>query len=227
MKWLLFVVTVVNAHSFSSSSIGYTPNEVTACIATPACTRNRICTFGTEANYVLARNTLFAATGRSLSCADQCTCSANPRNLVATKLAAAVVDPAIYANNSLCSNQILKAAMYFQTGGYACETVFREAQTNLIRLCGMQNGRPCNGKCTDWYKIDRPPPPCEERQGVDDVSLLVGGLILFLGVTLWAWTSGIDFNYMHGKQRPISEYYQPTNTAFTDVYDYFLQNTKW
>lgn len=226
MRWLLFTLAVVNAHSFGSSSIGYAPNQVTACAPTDRCIGNRVCTFGTVANYNLARNAIFAATGRSQSCIDQCTCNANPRNPVAVKIEQAVVDPILYANNSLCTNQILKAAMYFQTAGYACDTVFREAQSDLIRLCGVQNGRPCNGKCTEWYQIDRPAPPCEERVGVDDTSWFLIILYILLTGMLWTWTSGIDLNHMRNKK--LRQRFE--NTKVHDdmnIYEQFANIANW
>lgn len=193
MRWVLVsVFAVATAHSYGSSAIGYASAAPGNCAPDGACLANRKCTFGSEANYKVARDVLFEITGRSLSCVDKCSCSANPRNQVNTLLDSAVLDPTIYGNNSICTNEVVKAAMYFHTAGYKCETVFAEAQIGLFRLCGFQDGRNCLGKCDVQYKIDTPLPPCEERQGVDDTSLFIIGGYIFLSAMLWTWTNGID-----------------------------------
>jgi hypothetical protein len=85
--------------------------------------------------------------------------------------------------------------MYFHASGFKCETVYIEAQEDLVDLCGVQNGRVCRGKC-DWYQIDKPIPPCEERQDVNNTEMLMIGAYAIITLTLWSWTSGIDLAFM-------------------------------
>lgn len=204
MGWstTLFLVTVVSAHSYSSSPIGWSGSAtpLSECAPDAGCIGNRVCGFGTEENYKIARAALFQATGRSTTCYDQCTCSPNPSNQVDTILVQAQKDQYIYGNNTVCNSHVLQAAMYYHTAGFTCETVFLQAQSDLIRLCGVQNGRSCLGKCTEQYQIDTPPPMCEEHVGIDEHSLYaILGYIVLAGV-LWSWTAGVEIGVSRGTQ---------------------------
>jgi hypothetical protein len=170
----------------------------TQCLPDEACVANRICGFGTEKNYEIARNDLFVATGRPLSCINKCSCNASSVNAISRMLAQAAANDAagsnttLYGNNEICNNPVMKAAMYFYTSGFECESIFVEAQSDLIRLCGFQNGRPCYGKCTEHYQIDSPPPPCESKVGIDKTTMYLIGLYVFIATSMWTWTGSID-----------------------------------
>lgn len=195
MGWsaTLLLVTAASAHSYSSSAIGYsTANDLTACAPDAGCIKNRLCSFGTEENYKIARAALFEATGRAKTCYDKCECSPNPTNQVATILISAQNDQYIYGNNTVCNSHVLQAAMYYPTAGFTCEEVFAEAQGDLIRLCGVQNGRSCLGKCVDYYQIDKPKPLCEQHVGIQEQSLFIVLAYFLFCCTVASWTSGIE-----------------------------------
>jgi hypothetical protein len=160
------------------------------CAPTPACQKHRECTFGTVDTYEVVRNALFSATGRSLACADACECIPTASNRVQSLRDEAAADPALYANNTVCNNPKLHAAMVYITGGYACETVFAEAQVPLFQLCGIMNGgngEPCQNKCNFQYEIDVPVPPCQQRAGPQaTANYVVTGLMTALAI-LWMW----------------------------------------
>jgi len=173
----------------------------TECSSDAACEANRECGFGTIDNYKIARKALFEATGRSITtCNNTCTCT--PANVsVISKLLneAEELDSSgsniiLYGNNVVCNDSVMKAAMYYYTSGLPCEKVYSEAQSELIQLCGVQNGRSCYGKCTEHYQIDSPPPPCENKVGVDKLTMYLIGLYVFVTASLWSWTSSIDLS---------------------------------
>ncbi len=218
MGWstTLLFATVASAHSYSSSSIGSgysSTNE--ACAPDAGCIKNRICSFGSEENYKIARAALYKATGRPTTCNDQCSCTPSPTNEITTLLVRAQADQYIYGNNSVCNSHVLQAAMYYHTGGFACEKIFAEAQVDLIRLCGVQNGRSCYGKCTAQYQIDTPPPMCEEHTGIDENSMYAIFAYIILGCVLGSWTSGVEFKTKRGTLR---DRFKSTHSRIHSVY---------
>ena len=151
-------------------------------------------------NYNIARNALFEATGRPHSCINKCSCTPSHVNAIskllqeAEELDASGSNKTLYGNNPICNDPVMKAAMYYYTSGFSCESVYVEAQSELIRLCGVQNGRLCYGKCSQHYQIDSPPPPCENKVGVDKLTMYLIGLYIFVTASLWSWTSSIDLS---------------------------------
>lgn len=206
---LPIVVWGAVAHNYGTALLQQSSSTLYGeCAPDDACIQNRECAFGTTKNYEIARNDLFEVTGYPLSCENQCECVASPHNEVKTEYNKANSTGHWY-NISLCLHYpALKAAMSFHTSGYDCENVFREAQSQFIRLCGMQNGLSCEGKCTELYQIDTPVPLCEQTKDLSDSTMYAIFGYILLGCTLWTWTAGIDINEY--TTNTLSQRFRPT-----------------
>ena len=161
---------------------------------------------------------VFALSGYPLSCENACTCAhVNPINAVQTMLNLAQLDNSLYSNNSICSNMYVYAAMTYLTAQLPCESVMRLVQTNLIRLCGTQNGVSCMGRCTEQYQIDMPRRPCDLRQDADTRSRFVFtvGIVLGCIVFLWAPSSEDDTPMQHTPVKHTS-----TSVSIADLLQY-------
>lgn len=191
---LLVVLWGALGHNYGAASINPAPGVTFGqCAPDSACEENRKCAFGTIDNYEIARSDLFRVTGYSENCIDQCVCTPSSVNDVSDALHLAQ-STNHWDNISLCENEAIKQALFFHTSGYLCESVFRLAQAQLIRLCGRRNGVSCQGLCTEQYQIDTPIPLCEQKKDIEDgVLYAILGYVL-LGCILWSWTAGVDIN---------------------------------
>ena len=211
---------VGNAHNYGTAFLQQSSSSLFGeCSPDDACIQNRECAFGTTDNYNIARNDLFEVTGYPLSCENQCSCTPSAHNEVSTQLQIAM-NVSNWYNIALCKNPALQQAMYFHTSGYDCENVFRAAQREFIKLCGMQNGLSCQGHCTELYQIDTPVPLCEQNKDLSDSTMYAIFGYILLGCTLWTWTSGIDINEY--KTNTLRQRFRPTmytQTSHLDDYE--------
>lgn len=208
MPWLL-LVAITTTHAYDTSKIGRSFADLTACTPDDGCERNRRCAFGSDTNYEIARKELFKATGRSENCFDRCICAYNPHNIVNQTLEKAKKNSSIYSNNEICNNPVILAAMYYHTSGFTCENVFREAQRQVIQLCGKQNGASCQGQCTEQYQIDTPTPMCEQQTGISDQTTYAIFAYVLFGCILWSWTAGVEIS-----ENKLSSRFRTTRTRF-------------
>lgn len=187
------VSAIAAGHAYSATFEGI-PTETTSgelCPADTACNDNRECAFGTLATYDIVRNAVFEVTGYSAGCIGRCSCTPSASSRVGALLAQAESDPAIYNNNSICSNAVIIAGMNFITANYPCDGVFAEAQVPLFRLCGTTpQGAKCAGRCTSQYEISVPLPACRQREGPRVAANVVVGLMVCLLALLWAKVPG-------------------------------------
>lgn len=189
-----------------------------ACDADTSCNANRVCTFGSLETYDYVRRTLFDATGYPASCINLCNCPIkNPINPVQRMLSNAQQHPSLYANNSICSNSVLHAAMIYHTQNRDCEALFTEAQTPMFELCGTQNGIPCMGQCTEQFQIDTPRRPCDVYNESSPMTRYVTMAGIFITSVLILWIPESEYDVESPKSEQITEQVKPTTNVTTAV----------
>lgn len=154
------------------------------CSPDTTCNDNRVCEFGSLESYDVVRDYVFAVSGCSTSCINECTCVCNTSGIVFDELNQLPYPP--YCSRSeICNNALVQRAMNYDTGGYACEAVFAIAMRSIYQLCAQIDNTCADGACSNPLCSSSKAPVCEQATGVPlEIQLLI---VLYVIASLAAW----------------------------------------